>query len=88
MRRSFQLCSYVLLAWAASGCDEVAAAPPPEPPPARVEAVQLTAADLPVSFEFVGRTASSQRVEILARVLGYLDEIVYEEGEIVEEGDI
>lgn len=88
MRRSFQLCSYVLLAWAASGCDEVAAAPPPEPPPARVEAVQLTAADLPVSFEFVGRTASSQRVEILARVLGYLDEIVYEEGEFVEEGDV
>ena len=58
-------------------------------PPAReVEIVQVAAADVPVEFEFVGRTESSQRVEIRARVTGYLDTIRYAEGEFVDEGDV
>lgn len=70
------------------GCDR---APPPVagPPPSReVEIVQVSPKDLPVEFEFVGRTASSQRVEIRARVSGYLDSIEYAEGEFVEEGQV
>lgn len=50
--------------------------------------MQVTTADLPVEFEFVGRTGSSQRVEIRARVSGYLDEIGYREGEFAEEGSV
>ncbi|MEM1329568.1 MAG: efflux RND transporter periplasmic adaptor subunit [Planctomycetota bacterium] len=62
--------------------------PPQEPPPREVEVAQLTASDLPFAFEFVGRTASSQRVEIRARVNGFLDQIAYEEGAQVNEGDL
>jgi membrane fusion protein (multidrug efflux system) len=64
-------------------------APPPAPPPPReVEVVQVAPVDLPVKFEFVGRAASSQRVEIRARVAGFLEKIAYEEGSSVEQGDV
>lgn len=70
-----------------SGCgdQEVAA---PDAPPREVEVVQLRPVDLPVVTEFVGRTASSQRVEIRTRVSGFLDSIDYREGGAVEEGDV
>ena len=65
------------------------------PPPAaaapvarEVEVAQVAPRDLPVAFEFVGRTASSQRVEIRARVAGFLEEIAYAEGEAVAPGDL
>ncbi|MEM1185912.1 MAG: efflux RND transporter periplasmic adaptor subunit [Planctomycetota bacterium] len=45
----------------------------------------VVVSDIPVEYEFVGRTESSRRVEIRARVSGYLDEIAYEEGEFVNE---
>ncbi len=68
------------------GCDRQPVAPPPPSPP-EVEVVQLTPVAIPMTFEFVGRTASSRRVEIRARVSGYLDEIAYTEGARVKEGD-
>jgi membrane fusion protein (multidrug efflux system) len=40
-----------------------------------------------MTYDFVGRTQSSQRVEIRPRVDGFLDEILFDEGEFVEEGD-
>ena len=70
-----------------SGCEKQAAAPPAAPPPKDVEIVQIGTTDVPVVSEFVGRTASSQRVEIRARVNGFLDEITYTEGDFVDEGD-
>lgn len=71
-----------------AGCDDERA-PAAAPPPAReVEVVQLTAADLPAVFEYVGRTASSQRIEIRARVAGYLDEIAYIEGGPVKTDEV
>jgi membrane fusion protein, multidrug efflux system len=72
-----------------SGCDRATpGASGGAPAPREVEIVQIRAADLPVSFEFVGRTESSQRVEIRARVSGFLDEIAYTEGAAVEEGAV
>lgn len=71
----------------AGGCGDET--PTAVAPPAReVEAIQLRTVDLPVSFEFVGRTASSQRVEIRSRVSGFLEAIDYREGGYVEEGDV
>ncbi len=44
--------------------------------------------DVPVTFEFVGQTQSSQQVEIRARVSGFLDKRVYTEGSTVHAGDL
>ena len=43
---------------------------------------------IPANFEFVGFTKSSHPVDIYARVQGYLDEIAYIEGDLVEKGDL
>jgi membrane fusion protein (multidrug efflux system) len=53
-----------------------------------VGVVEVVAADRPVTFDYAGRTASSQRVEIRPRVTGYLDAIDYQEGTFVDEGDV
>lgn len=71
-----------------TACERKVAATPAPPPPRSVEIMQIVPGDLPIEFEFVGRTESSHRVEIRSRVSGFLDEIVYTEGEFVEEGDV
>ena len=42
--------------------------------------------DIPVTFEFVAQTQSSQSVNIQARVSGFLDKRVYTEGDVVARG--
>ena len=44
--------------------------------------------DIPITFEFVGTTASSHQVEVRARVNGFLDERIYTEGSIVRKGQV
>jgi membrane fusion protein (multidrug efflux system) len=44
--------------------------------------------DTPVTFEFVGSTASSQQVEVRARVNGFLDQRLYTEGAMVKQGQV
>jgi len=61
---------------------------PPAPPAAEVSVLSVEAKDAPVTFEFVGVTASSQQVEVRARVDGFLDERLYTEGSIVRQGDV
>jgi multidrug efflux system membrane fusion protein len=38
--------------------------------------------------EFTGRTAPEERVEIRARVRGFLREIAFQEGELVDANDV
>lgn len=69
-----------------AGCTK---APPPTPPPTpEVEVLDVQPADTPFTIEFVGVTSSSQQVEVRARVNGFLEERVYEEGTLVQEGDV
>jgi len=61
---------------------------PAAPTAAQVSVLSVAAKDAPVTFEFVGVTASSQQVEVRARVDGFLDERLYTEGSIVRQGDV
>src|SRR5215470_538234 len=56
--------------------------------PVEVSVVTVARHDTPVSYEFVGQTQSSAQVQIVARVSGFLDERVYEEGSLVKAGDV
>jgi len=76
------LCAAVLLA----ACGKTGT--PPPPPAAEVTITTVEAKDAPVTFQFVGVTASSQQVEVRARVDGFLDERLYTEGSIVKQGDV
>src|SRR6266851_2335859 len=70
-----------------AGCEErkQAAAPPPKPAvgvrPAAMKGVQR-------SFEFVGRIKAVDKVELRARVEGFLDKVLFREGQDVKAGDL
>lgn len=59
---------------------------PPEPPPLPVEFFVVEQEDIPIWIDFTGKTEATKRVEIRARVAGRLEEILFKEGEYVEEG--
>lgn len=56
--------------------------------PAKVVVNTVRAEDVPLVFEYAGRTAGSREVEIRARVSGILLKRSYVEGERVEQGDV
>lgn len=57
-------------------------------PPAQVVVQDIKRQDIPLTFEYSGRTAGSREVEIRARVSGILQERTYVEGSEVKEGQI
>ncbi len=70
------------------GCKEEQKAAPPPRSPAAVTIVRVSPKDVPVTFQYVAQTQSSQLVNIQARVNGYLDKRVYTEGSVVKAGDV
>lgn len=68
------------------GEDEQGTQVPQKPPPVTV--IKVVSKDAPVSAEFVGKTASSRRVEVRSRIEGFLQSREYEEGTLVQEGQV
>jgi membrane fusion protein (multidrug efflux system) len=68
-----------------AGCGKPETPPPPAP---EVSVIKVEPQDAPVTYDFVGSTESSQQVEVRARVDGYLDQRLYDEGAIVKEGQV
>jgi len=63
-------------------------APRPERPPPQVSVITVAPTTIPDVPSFVAQTESSQQVDIVARVSGFLDKIAYQEGDIVKEGQL
>jgi membrane fusion protein, multidrug efflux system len=80
------LLSFILLLFTLGGCSEQAEEIKGGTP--EVTVIKIEPTDTPVSIEFVGKTASSRRVEIRSRVEGFLDKRMYVEGSMVEAGDV
>ena len=88
-RGSHSLAAVLLVGLIAAGCEEKQAAePPPAPPPPQAGAARVQPQDVPLQFEYSGRTAGSRDVEVRARVDGILQERTYVEGQRVEAGKI
>jgi membrane fusion protein, multidrug efflux system len=75
-----------LAALVAGGCSQEA--PPPQRPVPQVTVVTVQPQNIPYVPNFVAQTESSRQVNIVARVSGYLDKIVYQEGEVVKDGQV
>ncbi len=78
---------------ASCGTDEEGPAIPnaagtPSRPAMEIAAVALSPKDLPVVRTFVAQTESSRAVDIVARVSGFLDRIAYQEGQMVQAGQV
>lgn len=67
----------------AAGCSKEAAAP--QRPIPEVTVITVEPKEIPYIQSFVAQTESSQQVNIIARVSGFLDKIAYQEGEAVKE---
>lgn len=84
MMKTFWVAVAVLVL--AAGCSKEA--PPPQKPAPQVSVLTVTPQTIPYVMTFVAQTESSQQVDIVARVSGYLDKIAYREGELVQEGQL
>ena len=62
--------------------------PKTAPPPQEVTVLTVTPKTVPATMEFVAQAASSHQVEIVARVSGFLEKILYREGEVIKEGQV
>jgi membrane fusion protein (multidrug efflux system) len=56
------------------------------PAPVEVNTIRVEPRTVPVGTTFVAQAESSHRVEIVARVNGFLDKILYQEGSVVKRG--
>jgi membrane fusion protein (multidrug efflux system) len=61
---------------------------PPERPAPKVVLETVAPQDVAFDPRFVAQTESSRQVDIVARVSGYLDEIAFQEGALVQEGQL
>jgi membrane fusion protein (multidrug efflux system) len=71
--KGWQYAFMFLTALAVAGCGKQEAKGPAAPPVTEVGVV-ASPRDVPLTFEFVGETQSSQQVEIRARVNGFLEQ--------------
>jgi membrane fusion protein (multidrug efflux system) len=69
-----------------AACSKEEAAP--QRPPAPVSVMTVAPQTVPFTQSFVAQTESSQQVDIVARVSGFLDKIAYQEGELVKVGQV
>ena len=74
-----------LLTLALTACEKKQEVKAP-PPPAEVNAITVTPKTIPVDASFVAQVESAHQVEIVARVNGFLEKILYKEGDVVKQG--
>jgi len=83
--RMLMLVGMTLAVLSLAGCDKKQEANTP-PPPVEVSVVTVTPRTIPVEASFVAQVESVHQVEIVARVNGFLEKILYREGDVVEKG--
>lgn len=81
-RLFYSFCCAVLIAGLAIGCKSKETSKPPV-----VEVRKPTKQDVHIYGEYVGSIRASQFVELHARVEGYLEEMLFEEGKHVNKGE-
>jgi len=82
----FSFLATAAVALALAGCGQGQHGGPHGFPPAQVTIAEVTTADLPVSWEYVGQATGSKDVEVRARVTGILEKRLYAEGAPVKQG--
>lgn len=56
------------------------------PPPAAVNVITVVPRAVPLEISFIAQVESAHQVEIVSRVNGFLEKILYKEGEVVKQG--
>ena len=58
------------------------------PPPPIVEVMEITTSEVPLTTTLIGQLDSPQNVEVRARVEGFVDKMLFIEGEEVKQGEL
>ena len=69
-----------------TACENPNAYVPPPPPPVTVR--QPVSGQIKPHLEFTGNTQALHTVQLRARVEGYLEKILFKEGDVVNEGQV
>jgi len=85
--RMLILGTIALTALALIGCEKKQEVKAP-PPPAEVNVITVTTKTIPVQATFVAQVESAHQVEIVTRVNGFLEKILYHEGDVVKQGQL
>lgn len=90
MRMRFRLLvSAAAMALLLGACNErQAAQPPAAPPPPAVGVQPATKKGVTWSYSFVGRIKAVETVALMARVQGFLEKVLFTEGQDVKAGDV
>jgi len=83
--RMLLLSSVTLASLILSGCEKQQEIKAP-PAPAEVNVVTVTPRTIPVEASFVAQVESAHQVEIVTRVNGFLEKILYQEGDLLKQG--
>lgn len=75
-------------ALALSACDDGAGQAPAAPPPPAVTVASPLVMPITEWYEFTGRFEATEQVDVRARVSGYLEEIRFADGDMVERGQV
>jgi membrane fusion protein (multidrug efflux system) len=60
----------------------------PPPPPTEVKVASVVQRDVPVYVDVIGQTRGSTEIEVRARVEGYLESVNFQEGSVVQAGQL
>jgi membrane fusion protein, multidrug efflux system len=71
-----------------AACDGKKAAPPPAPPPSSVGVTPATVKGVSQAYDFVGRIKAVDTVQLRARVEGFLEKVLFREGDDVKTGQL
>lgn len=71
-----------------AGCDSQADTAEQQPPPPEVSVAEVVVRDVRFWDEFTGRIEAVETVELRPRVAGYVERVHYNEGEVVDKGDV
>ncbi|MFW5735280.1 MAG: efflux RND transporter periplasmic adaptor subunit [Oceanidesulfovibrio sp.] len=72
----------------AQSAEKKASQPVAQTKPPEVKAVRVQSSDVPTTVDYVAETQAQEKVDIRARVAGFLEERHYEEGSVVQKGDL
>ncbi|WP_250463792.1 efflux RND transporter periplasmic adaptor subunit [Microbulbifer litoralis] len=78
----------LLVSVTAAGCDSQGQAPEHQMPPPVVNVAEVIAEPVTLWESFNGRVVAPETVELRPRVSGYIDKVAFEEGELVQAGDL
>jgi membrane fusion protein (multidrug efflux system) len=76
------------LAAALAGCQPTQQGAPPAPPPPAVGVQPAQMRGVAPTYEFVGRIKAVDTVQLRARVEGFLEKVLFKEGEHVKMGEL